>query len=569
MSATLAPVIVFAYNRPDHLRKVLGSLEANKESAQSELYVYCDGPKPGANDESRKQIEAVRMVARERKWCGTVHVIAAESNRGLANSVTGGVEEVLEQHGKAIVLEDDAVCSKYFLEYMNSALDLYENNDDVISIAGYLYPLEAKLPDTFFLRGADCIAWATWKRGWQYFRYDASLLLSDIEQCGSKDHFEFNHSYPYVQMLLDQVEGKIDSWAIRWYASAYLAGKYTLYPGKSMVRNIGFDGSGINSGVSEKWDTGAMDFHPRVELIPVAENEKARIAIEQFFRKLRSTPLATQVKQAVWSRLPGFIRKAWSGKAASEIYGWHGDYPDWASAKAASGGYDSQKIADKVFAAAVQVSEGHGMFERDGIIYDEFEYESQVPMATFNALNEAVSRHERSLHVVDFGGGPGSAFFLYKKILKNCNSLKWHVVEQNHFVEKGNRELGDESLHFFTSIEEALKSIRPDVLMLGSVLHYLEEPAAVVRNMVRNNFDIIIIETTPVVDDDRTHITVQRVPPHIYEASYPCYLFNQKEMLSWFSGYKVKLEYLSKTVEPRKVDGRIVQWKGFILEKVN
>ncbi len=292
MSAELAPVIVFAYNRPDHLRKVLESLERNAESSASVLYVYCDGPKSDATPETRKNIEEVRAVAGERKWCGTVHVVAAEANRGLAKSVTSGVEDVLSIHGRVIVLEDDAVCSKYFLEYMNSALNLYEKNEDVISIAGYLYPFENKLPDTFFLRGADCIAWATWSRGWQHFRYDASLLLVDIEQCGSKDHFEFNHSYPYVQMLLDQVEGKIDSWAIRWYASAYLAGKFTLYPGKSMVRNIGFDGSGINSGTSEKWDTGANDFHPKVEAIPVEENLEARAAIERFFRELRKTPIS-------------------------------------------------------------------------------------------------------------------------------------------------------------------------------------------------------------------------------------------------------------------------------------
>lgn len=568
MNGAPAPVLVFAYNRPDHLRKVLESLERNAEAAASVLYVYCDGPKADASDETKANIAAVRKVAAEKKWCGEVHVVAAGSNRGLAASVTGGVEDVLAEHGKVIVLEDDAVCSKYFLEYMNRSLDLYEANEDVISIAGYLYPVTEQLPDTFFLKGADCIAWATWSRGWKYFRYDASLLLSDIELSGAKDHFEFNHSYPYVQMLRDQVEGKIDSWAIRWYASAYLAGKYTLYPGRSMVRNIGFDGSGINSGTSEKWDTGTNDFHPRVEAIPVQENNAARAAIERFFRRLRHVPFSVRVKNAIWSRLPGFIRKAWSGKSDSEVYGWHGDYPTWEAAKKMAGSYDSAKIADQVFAAAVQVSEGHGMFERDGIIFDESEYQSEVPAPTFNALTEAVKQHNGSLHVVDFGGGPGSSYFLYSRILRNCDELKWHVVEQKHFAERGNKELADDALHFFSSVQEACRSIRPDVLLLGSVLHYLETPAAIVRELIAHPFEVIILETTPVVDDDRSHICVQRVPPHIYDASYPCHLFNEQELLSWFPGYTVKLDYQSKAVEARKVDGRIVQWKGYILEKV-
>ena len=569
MIAQLAPVIVFAYNRPDHLRKVLESLADNAEAASTVLYVYCDGPRPHANEETVRAIEEVRKVAGEKKWCGTVFVVAAEENRGLAASVTSGVEDIVSEYGKVIVLEDDAVCSKYFLEYMNSALNLYAHNEDVVSVAGYLYPVDTELPDTFFLRGADCIAWATWSRGWKYFRYDASLLLNEIELCGSKEHFEFNGSYPYVQMLRDQVMGKIDSWAIRWYASAYLAGKYTVYPGKSMVRNIGFDGSGINSGTSEKWDTEVGDFRPKVKSIPVVENEEARAAIERFFRALRHVPVTTRVKNAIWNRLPAFVRKAWSGNDASAVYGWHGDYPDWSTARKNAGSYDSVKIENQVFAAAVQVSQGRGVFERDGIIFDEHEYEPEVPVPTMDALSTILEQQQGKLNVLDLGGGPGSSYFLYNKILKNIKSLKWNVVEQKHFADRGNIELANESLKFYSTVKEATSNSAPDVLLLGSVLQYLEDPGAVIKELMTHHYKVIILETTPVVDDERSHICVQRVPPHIYEASYPCHLFNEGELLSWFPGYSVATEYLSKAVDTRKVEGRIVQWKGFILEPGN
>ena len=149
------------------------------------------------------------------------------------------------------MLEDDLLTSPYFLDFMNEGLSIYEEDEKVISIHGYVYPISEKLPETFFLRGADCWGWATWKRGWDLFEPDGGLLLNKLEESKQTEEFDFNRSYPYTQMLKDQINGKTNSWAVRWYASAFLQNKYTLYPGKSLVSNIGGDGSGTNTGLNQ------------------------------------------------------------------------------------------------------------------------------------------------------------------------------------------------------------------------------------------------------------------------------------------------------------------------------
>ena len=126
---------------------------------------------------------------------------------------------------KVIVLEDDLVTSPHFLQYMNDGLGIYERDDRVISIHGYSYPVHGKLPETFFLRGADCLGWATWKRGWDLFEDDGQRLLNELERRNLTRSFDFDGSYPYTQMLRDQIAGSNSSWAVRWYASAFLRDK--------------------------------------------------------------------------------------------------------------------------------------------------------------------------------------------------------------------------------------------------------------------------------------------------------------------------------------------------------
>jgi hypothetical protein len=169
---------------------------------------------------------------------------------------------------------------------MNEALSLYENEDKVISIHGYVYPVKDKLPETFFLKGADCWGWATWKRGWDLFVADGRMLIDELEKRRLLYEFDFENSYPYSGMLKDQIEGKNNSWAVRWYASAFLKDKLTLYPGRSLVYNCGNDGTGTHSGASSAMDSILSKASIKVLPIKLVENLNAKKSFIKYFRNL-------------------------------------------------------------------------------------------------------------------------------------------------------------------------------------------------------------------------------------------------------------------------------------------
>lgn len=234
---SLAPIALFVYNRPTHTRITIEALARNHLAADSDLLVFSDGPRVAEHTEA---VDAVRAYVRNISGFRSVTVTCRERNLGLAQSIIGGVTQVCGERGRVIVVEDDLVTSPHFLSYMNGGLDLYQSEDAVASIHGYVYPVDQTLPETFFLRGADCWGWATWQRSWQVFNPDGAALLAELKQRDLISAFNYDGTSQHARMLELQVQKKNDSWAIRWHASAFLAGKLTLYPGRSLVCNIGF-----------------------------------------------------------------------------------------------------------------------------------------------------------------------------------------------------------------------------------------------------------------------------------------------------------------------------------------
>lgn len=281
MTDERAPIALFAYRRPEHLARCLASLAANPEARQTALVIYCDGPKSAAD---AKLVATTRDVARAAEGFTSVRVIASDVNRGLAASVISGVSEVLEWSDSVIVVEDDLVVSEDFLAYMNQGLELYRDEPKVVSIHGFLPRVREALPQSFFLRGADCWGWATWRRGWNTFNPDGSDLLRQLRSANEVDAFDFHGAYPYLEMLERQVRGEVDSWAIRWYASAFLAGQFTLHPGASLVTNIGMEGSGTHAGQHQGLNSTTHRLSLPLHRTPVVENTQARAAVGDALR---------------------------------------------------------------------------------------------------------------------------------------------------------------------------------------------------------------------------------------------------------------------------------------------
>jgi hypothetical protein len=279
-----SPIALFAFNRPDHLRRTIDALCQNPEAARSELYVFCDGPR---SDADRGLIEEVRNIAEGIAGFQKVSVVRRDRNLGLAASIIAGVTDVCSRYGRVVVVEDDILCSPHFLAFMNSALDFYASDGRVGSIHGYWYPVLEEMPESFFLRGASCWGWATWQRSWMEFRSDGAELLDELLARKLTKAFDLGGAVPYTRMLREQIAGKNQSWAIRWHASMFLAGRLQLSPGKSLVDNIGFDGSGTHRSPGDAYRSQPSQNPVEVRRIPVEESEHARAALISYYRRSR------------------------------------------------------------------------------------------------------------------------------------------------------------------------------------------------------------------------------------------------------------------------------------------
>jgi len=296
---TSAPVALFVYNRPWHTRRTVEALLANLDASETPLYIFSDAPRDVA---ASGAVVEVRSFLRKITGFKSILIIERENNYGLARSIIDGVTHVCEKYGRAIVMEDDLVTSTYFLKFMNEGLEKYQDEQRVISIHGYVYPVEQSLPETFFLKGADCWGWATWKRGWDLFEPDGAKLLAELKRRKLTHQFDFDGGYPYTRMLRNRIAGKNNSWAILWYASAFLQDKLTLYPGRSLVHNIGLDGSGTHCSETKGY-SGELARSPiTVEDIVVEECLITRQQFVKFHKRTRSS-LPVRVANKVLSRI--------------------------------------------------------------------------------------------------------------------------------------------------------------------------------------------------------------------------------------------------------------------------
>lgn len=254
----LAPVLLFAYKRLDTLKKTVTALQSNVLAKDSHLFIFSD---------AAKNIDDISIVNDVRNYISTisgfanVHIIESKNNKGLANSIIQGVSEVLRTYENVIVLEDDLITTPNFLSFMNLALEKYKSNQKVYSISGYSFNLGNKVNnhfDSYFINRGWSWGWATWKDRWQRVDWnveDYNTFKADTQKrkAFGKGGSDLN------KMLRHQMEGKLDSWAIRWFYHQFKVGGLTLYPKYSKVYNIGFDNLATHTNGSNKRYQPVMD----------------------------------------------------------------------------------------------------------------------------------------------------------------------------------------------------------------------------------------------------------------------------------------------------------------------
>ena len=253
-------------------------------AAQSDFYIYSDAAK---NYEEVGDVNKVREFIKTVTGFKSISIIERENNLGLANSIIDGVTSIVNRHEKVIVLEDDLVTSKYFLNFMNDSLITYEKDDQVASIHGYFYPIE-NMDESFFIKGADCWGWGTWKNRWSLFEPNGQKLLNELKERKLVKEANFNNSFSYSNMLRQQIKGDNDSWAVRWYISMFLLGKLTLYPGKSFVQNIGFGLDATHStSENNNFNVELYEQKHSNQKIKIKECEQSRKKMEDFFFSMK------------------------------------------------------------------------------------------------------------------------------------------------------------------------------------------------------------------------------------------------------------------------------------------
>jgi hypothetical protein len=283
LTKKLAPIVLFVYKRLKHTRQTLEALQKNDLASKSELIIYSDSAK---NQNDLEKVAKVREYIKNIDGFKKIIIRKTKENIGLANSIINGVTKVVNEYGKIIVLEDDLVTSRFFLRFMNEALVAYKDEPRVASIHGYIYPIK-NLPETFFIKGADCWGWATWNNKWSIFESDGKKLLDNVKKKNLEREINFNDSYNYTKMLKNQIMGKNDSWAIRWYVSAFLKNMVTLYPGQSYVQNIGFDNEATHA--KTKTVLFKINLVNRFKFSKIAVNEDfvSRKKIENFLKSIK------------------------------------------------------------------------------------------------------------------------------------------------------------------------------------------------------------------------------------------------------------------------------------------
>ncbi|MGH7869468.1 MAG: glycosyltransferase family A protein [Candidatus Dormibacteraceae bacterium] len=303
----LAPIAVFAFNRPEHLERLFASLDRNPETADSPFYLFCDGPR-GVADETlvRRVHDAIDRFARSHRAVVEKRAL----NLGLAASITAGIAMVLQNHDRFIVLEDDLVLSPQFLRFMNEALTAFKDQPEIGCVSGYMYPVPLDEPKSVLLPFVTSWRWGTWGDRWERYNPNGRELARRIKETGRRHAFNLDDSFHCWGMLQDQVDGWNSSWWIRWYASLFLEGRLSVWPGVSLLMNEGMDGSGTHCGAHAHYQ-GILGEQP-IEMDTCVDGPSMAYmeAIKAFLRPTKHSEMLMALRRKLPRKLFKVLRPA-------------------------------------------------------------------------------------------------------------------------------------------------------------------------------------------------------------------------------------------------------------------
>ena len=285
-------IALFVYNRPEHTQEVLNGLRKNKIP---KLYIFSDGIK---DEKDNNSVGKVRNLIDSIDWCET-EIIKNKENKGLANSIVYGVNYVLERHTRIIVLEDDCVPSDNFIAFMEKCFNKHENNEKVMNVTGYSLPI--KVPDNYpydiyFSYRSSSWGWGTWRRAWKYFDRNKSIL-SEIEKSSNLRKKINRAGEDLIPMLKNQINGKLDSWAVFWAINIIKNDGVCVNPVKSKIKNIGHDGTGIHGGINSRYKVKIIK--ENINLLNLPDKIIIDDIVIKKYKKFFHISLKSKIKKAI------------------------------------------------------------------------------------------------------------------------------------------------------------------------------------------------------------------------------------------------------------------------------
>ena len=243
-SLTWAPIALFIYKRPEHTERMITSLQNCDGFAESQVYVFADGPKQARD---LPGVLEARAVARRLLGDHSAYV-ERETNQGIEDSIISGVTQLCDQHGTVVVIEEDLVLSPHFLTFLNTGLRRYAGEPRVMQIGGYMFdvPQFRQRTEAIFLPMTSSLGWATWKRAWDQFDPAATGWRERLRDAHERNRFDLDGHFRYAKMLSHHMGSRAPAWDIRWYYTVFAKGGLSLYPPRTLVLHTGFDGSGTH-----------------------------------------------------------------------------------------------------------------------------------------------------------------------------------------------------------------------------------------------------------------------------------------------------------------------------------
>lgn len=314
----LAPIVLFVYNRPWHTVQMLNALSENQLADQSELYVFCDGPKSNATAKELENIQKVRTIVQQKSWCKDIKIKAYDSNVGCRDIIINGISEVFCKYNKVIVLEDDIITSPTFLNYMNAALNHYENRKSVFSISGHSHsPEKYQIPadyeyDVYVSPRIFNWGWGTWsdrwnQTDWSFNYYDAFIKspfqIDAFNRCGED----------LVKMLKEEYDGQSSAWDIQFTFAHFMNHAVSIVPCIPFTKNIGLDGSGTHCSNSQSPLNHPLNEIERIKFIDVLYEDKRIINLIHSSYCFKSRPIWKRAFNLIFKQLfkrPLFVYKS-------------------------------------------------------------------------------------------------------------------------------------------------------------------------------------------------------------------------------------------------------------------